>query len=235
MRNNLDYKQTDRTAINKARIVYYGLFSSLFAFSMDEENFEIINKAVDVLIENPIDESTAESLKKIRQFLHENGYDFLKKESDTIFFNPVNSCIPMTASYYFDNRDDGTKRVEMIDFILESKFRKNGDEFKENEDHIEFILLFIQKLIDEELAGDESSASLSKRIFQNILNDMINEFAQNLFSHKMSNIYKEVAIVLRSFSDFERLYLDIPPPVKIEQKNFARLKLQKEKQPRKCV
>ena len=226
----------DCAAINKVRIVYYGLFSSLFSFSIDMSDFENIIKSVEILSTNPIDEQTEKSLINIKRRLNKGGYEALKNESDKVFFSPTTTFVPMTASYYNEQRDGGKKRLEMMSYVLESKFRRNTDEYKEHEDHIEFIMVFIQKLINEELQGDVSAQILSKKIFINVLNGMIDEFSNNLFNHEKSQFYKQVVLALRSFTDFERLYLNIAQPKKEEVKNIAKLNVIDDKsQTRECV
>jgi TorA maturation chaperone TorD len=226
----------DNVAINKVRIVYYGLFSSFFAFSIDESDFKNIVDAVDILSTNPLDDQTEKSLKNIKRRLNKGGYDALKNESDKVFFSPTTIFVPMTASYYNEQRDGGNKRIEMMSYVLESKFRRNTDEYKEYEDHIEFVMLFIQKLINEELQGDLSAQMLSKKVFVNILNEMIDEFSNNLFNHEKSQLYKQIVLALRSFIDFERLYLNIAQPIKEEVKKRAKINvLEDDQQTRKCV
>ncbi len=226
----------ENTAVNKARIIYYGLFASLFSFSLEEENFEKIVQYVDILSTNPIDESTERALTNIKRRLNKGGYLALKKESDRIFYNPTTTFIPMTASYYIEQRDDGKKRIEMTNYVFESKFRRNSDEYKEHEDHIEFILLFIQKLIHEELAGDNSAPILAKKIFVHILNEIIDDFSLNLFNHETSFFYKQVALALNSFVDFERLYFNVQKPAETKADRLAKPNIKKEKQHSKeCI
>ncbi len=226
----------DSVAINKARIVYYGLFASFFSFSLGEENFENIMNSVEILSANPIDDQTDKALTNIKRRLGKGGYSALKSESDKVFYSPTTTFVPMTASYYIEQRDDGCKRVEMVSFVGESKFRRNSAEYKEHEDHIEFVLLFIQKLINEELQGDQDAKLLSKKVFANILNVMIDSFADNLFNHERSFIYKQVVLALRSFTEFERLYFNVVKPTQVEHSNTARPNITKDKkQERQCV
>lgn len=204
----------DNTAINKARIIYYGLFSSLFSFNMGKEKYETIVNAVDLLQQNPIDEQSEKALSNMKRRLAKGGYAALQNECDRVFYSPTTSLVPMTASYYHEQRDDGHKRVEMINYVLESKFRRNAETFKEHEDHIEFVMQFLQKLLNEEVQGDTAARHLSVKVFANILNGMVDEFADNLFRHKKSFFYKQVVLALRSFIDFERVYLNISKPEK---------------------
>ncbi|CAG37713.1 TorD/DmsD family molecular chaperone [Desulfotalea psychrophila] len=221
----------DLNSINKARTVYYGLFASLFAFNMSEDHFKNIVHSVDRLSNAPIDDQTGVALTLLKESLESGGYSGLKNENDMVFFSPTTSFTPMTASYYSEERDDGKKRVEMMNYVLQSKFRRNSDEYKENEDHIEFICLFMQKLIYDELQGEKHSQCLGKNIFKDILNDMLNPLCQRLAEHENSHIYGQVAIILKSFADIERLFFDINAPAIVDASRLAKpnIKLGKEK------
>lgn len=221
----------DYEAINKTRVVYYGLFASALAFDFTRQEFKVIKQAVNVLSKDPINATSAKALTAMTQFIETHGFKGLKNESDQVFFSPTTSLVPMTASFYFEKRDDGTQRVEMIDYIFRSTYRKNSDTFKENEDHIEFIFLFIQQLIKDELSGKDESAKLAKEVFTNILNGMIDRLTENIFKHEYSSFYKQTAILLESFIAVERLFLDIHKPVDTETKDMTRPGLRKGKLP----
>lgn len=228
----------DRDSINKARNVYYALFASLFAFSMDEDNYKNIICAIDILNKKPIDEQTASALNLMQERLQTLGFEGLKDESDLVFFSPTTSLVPMTSSYYSEQRDDGKKRVEMMNYVLQSKFRRNSTEYKENEDHIEFICLFMQQLIQDELQGETHSNCLAKNIFNDILNGMLDSLSEKLIAHEHSHLYREAAIVLQSFTNIERLFYSVNKPVEIDPSTLAKpnIKLQKEKKaPREMV
>jgi TorA maturation chaperone TorD len=202
----------DREAINKARIVYYGFFSAVFAFNLTRDTLSRAQEALDILSRDPVDEATERSLKEMRHFLRRGGYEALKDESDAVFFSPATAYIPMTASYYSEKRDDGAKRLEMMEYVFQSKYRKDSDAFKENEDHLEFILLFMQQLIIDETVGDPTTADLAFNVFAKILNEMIDGFVFNLFNHVKSRFYRQTAVVLYSFMEIERLFLGVEAP-----------------------
>lgn len=226
----------DNAAINKARIVYYGLFSSVFSFSMDKEKYEAIVSAVDILQQNPIDEQSEKALTNMKRRLTNGGYAALEKECDRVFYSPTTALVPMTASFYNEQRDDGRKRVEMINYVLESKFRRDADAYKEHEDHIEFVMQFLQKMIELELQGDRGARELEEKVFAHILNGMVDEFGDKLFSHEESFFYKQVVLALRSFIDLERIYLNIPQPEKQQKHSSGKLENTKGKQnERKCI
>ena len=218
--------------INRVREVYYGLFSALFKF-FDEKEYENIEKTIDLISENSIDKDSGDALKNMQKFLKEGGYEALKDESDKIFYSPVTSFVPVTASYYSEQRDDGKKHLEMIDYVLKSKFRRDTKVCKEHEDHIEFMMLFMQKLIEEELNGDENSALIQRDVFTNVLNEIIDEFSFNIYKHESSVFYKELAIVLRIFTQIERYVFGVDKPKSKEIQEVEKLNLTKIKEPAK--
>ena len=57
-----------------------------------------------------------------------------------------------------------------------------------------------------------------EELFKNIINPNIDEFIENLYEHKNSEIYKDVAVLLNEFIAFERVALNSPKPVKIDHK-----------------
>ncbi|MBP6324805.1 MAG: molecular chaperone TorD family protein [Sulfurospirillum sp.] len=207
----------NKEAINKARAVYYGLFASLLTFFDNPNDLKAIEKTIDLLAKNPLDEESSFALSNMQNLLITHGYAFLKEESDNVFFNPYSAYIPVTASFYLESRDDGQKRLEMVNYVLSSKFRRDTTKFKELEDHIGFIVLFLQKLIEEEIAGDTKSALLAREVFENILNPFVDMFIEALYAHESSIFYQECAVVMRSFIALERLYLQVQKPLQEEE------------------
>ncbi len=225
----------DRNSINKARMVYYRMFASLFAFKINGYHYENILNSIDLLKTNPVNKHTGRALELMKKELEGVGFEGLKDESDRVIFSPTTTYVPVTASYYAEERDDGRKRAEMMNLILQSKFRKNSEEYKENEDHIEFISLFMCELIRDELDGENRSGCLAKIIFANILNEMMEKMSERLFVHEHGKIYKQAGILLRSFADIERLFFNVSKPVLEATENLAKpnIKLRKEKKPQR--
>ncbi|MCI5121563.1 MAG: hypothetical protein D3908_10310 [Candidatus Electrothrix sp. AUS4] len=234
----------DTQNINKARIVYYGFFAAFFSFQLSEQHLGIIDRSIDILGQNPIDERTAKALANIKRKLKKGGYTALANESDRIFYSPATSFVPMTASYYTEQKDGGEKRLEMISYVAESTFRRNEEEYKEQEDHIEFVFIFLQKLIEEDLHGNTVCLALEKKIFKNILNGIIESFCQHLMTHEDSFIYRDVALALQSFMEFERLFLGIDAPQRTAEDLAGQIPAERKKRisqefhkksPRECV
>lgn len=204
----------DNISINKARATYYGLFSALVSFIENEDSYEKIYNTIDILSQNPLDEYSNNAFTSIKEFLEEKGYEGLKDENDSIFFSPSTAFIPLSASYYDECRDDGKKLIQMIDYVKQSKFRKNSTLYKDSEDNIGFILQFLNELIYSQLEEEKCSEIIIKEVFENILNNMIDDFIDQLYNHKSSNLYKHVAVLLTIFISVERSLLNITKPRK---------------------
>lgn len=203
----------DTVSINKARALYYGVFSTLFSFLNDEKKIEELQKNLELLKENALNEYAADAIENILVILEQKGKVALQQESDEIFFNPYSSFIAMSASYYDEQRDDGKMRMKMLEYVLHSKFRRDENNFKENEDHISFILEFIEKLLLESTKTEaKCSQELAKTVFKEVLNTFVDDFIASLYEHKSSYIYKEVAVVFQVFIELERTYLDVAKP-----------------------
>lgn len=226
----------DHQSISKARIIYYGVFASAFAFNFTRKEYDCIQQGIQHLLTSPMDHQSGLALSEMQKITDSKGFEGLKQESDQVFFSPTTTMLPTTASYYYEKRDDGSQRLMMIDYLLQSSFRKNSDEFKENEDHIEFIFLFIQRLIEDELNGNQKAAELAREVFTNILDGMIDQFRDNVFNHENSDFYRHVAVLLSSFMEMEREYLAIERQAATELKDMTRPGLRKEKKaPRRMV
>lgn len=201
----------DKQAINRARSAYYGLLSALFAFIDNGSDAKQILQMLNDIEKHAINPQTQESIKNIKSALQQKGLAALKKENTEIFFDPYGGHIPMTASYCLEQRDDGKMRILMLDYVLKSEFRRNEARFKENEDHIHFILEFMCALTSKNSSKNEE---IAKEVFSNVLNLFIDEIIVSVYEHKNAFIYKDVAIILKSFIELERIYLGVQKPKK---------------------
>ena len=86
----------NKEAINKARAVYYGLFASLLTFFDNPSDLGIIQKTIDVLAQNPLDEESKVAFSNMQNLLITGGYTLLKEESDKVFFGSYSAYIPVT-------------------------------------------------------------------------------------------------------------------------------------------
>ena len=207
----------DNQTINKARALYYNFFANFFVLSSKSENYFELIRLLNILKENPLDESSAEALDNISNLLDSSSNVDLIKEFDDLFHNPLNKKIRQTASFYDEGVESGKKRVEMIDFVAKTKLRRDENSYFEYEDSVGFIFSLMAELSDL-LADDQKEYENTVHcIFAQILNGFIDDFAKDIYEHDKSNIYKVLMVILHSFVEFERLYLEVSKPPKKEK------------------
>ncbi len=202
----------EKKEINRARALYYGLFSELFAFVLKDERYIKTLDLIELLSKNPLDENSKTAFKNMKNIIDSKGFKFLEDEYDALFYDLSSDPVPTTASFYNEDRDDGKKRLLMVNYLLQSKYRKDDKKFTDLEDDIGFIFSLMQKLIEDEVKEDEKSAFLEKEIFKNVLNEFVDEFIENVYMHENSVFYQEAVILLKIFIEFERVFLDIQKP-----------------------
>lgn len=202
----------NKRELNPARALYYGLFSKLFVFTTKEDRYEGLVEIIDILIENPIDNNSQEALKEIKEFIIVGGDSALIKEYDELFNSPAGQTVRTTASIYCDGVESGTKTLEVKKFLAKTRIRRNEESFKETEDSVGFLMTFMYELIELIIMGEESYGTVQHCVFVEILNEFIDEFIENLYENEASNVYRSVAVVLNTFTSFERLYFDVQKP-----------------------
>ncbi len=208
----------DKASVNPARSLYYGLFSKLFVFSEDEKRFDGVSEILAVFIENPIDDASRDACVELKFFIDNKGNDSLSDEYDLIFNVPSGDIVRTTASYYDEGFESGKKLVEVKNFLAKTKIRRDEDHYKESEDSIGFLVTFMHELIELIIKGEDEYDNLQHCLFKEVLNEFLDEFIQNLYTNKNAVAYKEVAILLNSFLEFERLYFQVSKPKQKEKK-----------------
>ena len=199
--------------INKARAVYYSLFSHLFVYSANTEQYLQLINMVDRLIQSPLDDTSCEALKRIKAQLDPMSNVKLVQEFDDLFHNPFSSTIRTTASFYDEKVESGKKRVQMLDFLTKTRIRRDEKSYTDLEDSVAFILTLMAELLELVAEGQEQYKTLTHCIFADVLNDFVDEFARDVYEHENAKIFKDVIIVLQAFVSFERLYLEVSKPV----------------------
>ena len=202
----------DKSTLNPARSLYYGLFSKMLVFTTRPDRYDGVREALDVLIDNPLDNRSADALRSLRDFIDAEGEEGLIQEYDAIFHVPIGPTVRTTASYYLEGFESGMKTVEVRNFLAKTRIRRNEEEYKEPEDSIGFLMTFMYELIELIMAGGESYVSLHTCLFDDIINPFIDVFTERLYEHEAADAYRSLAVVLRAFMTFERLYFDVPAP-----------------------
>jgi len=202
----------DKNSINKARALYYNLFENFFVVSSKSENYFELIRLINVLKENPLDQLSGASLNKISEMLDPTSNVKLVQEYDDLFHNPLTKKIRTTASFYDEGVESGKKRVEMIQFVAKTKLRRDEKNFFEYEDSVGFIFALMASLCDAVANGNKEYENTVHCIFAQIINEFIDDFAKDVYEHEKSNVFRELMVVLHSFVEFERLYLEVSKP-----------------------
>jgi len=198
--------------INKARALYYGMFSRCFVFTTDNKRyFELVN-IIDTLSENPLDKMSEQAFSNIKDKIKSDSNIPFMVEFDEIFHSPQTHTIRTTASYYDENIESGKKRVEMQNFLAKTKIRRDEKTYTDYEDHIGFIFAVMSELCELIANGEEQYKNTAHCIFEQILNDFIDEFSKELYEHESADIFKNIVVILKSFTEFERIYLEVSAP-----------------------
>ena len=100
----------------------------------------------------------------------------------------------------------------MRKILARTDIRRDEAKFKENEDNVGFVFTLMSEFIARE--GElELYGELEEQLFKEIINPNIDEFINDLFNHESSEIYKDVAVLLQGFIEFERVVLSAPRPI----------------------
>lgn len=204
----------DNQSINKARALYYNLFANFFVPSKELDKYLALVNLVDVLKQNPIDTQSGEAFENIYNQLDSTSNVKLLMEYDDLFHNPTTKRVRHTASFFDEGFESGKKRVEMINFVAKTKIRRDEKNFFEYEDSVGFLFTFMSVLCDNIANGESEYENTVHCVFAQILNDFIDEFAKEVFEHESAKVYKDLMVVLNSFIELERLYLEVPKPIK---------------------
>lgn len=205
--------------ISASRAAYYGILSKFFIYQDNlSERYFALKETLPILAENPLDDESKKALQRMATFFQtEENEKLIAEEFDKIFYVPDVKTLRNTASYYDDGIEGGKKQLEVKSFLAKTKIRRNEKYFKETEDSVGFILLFMYELIELIRQGNKEYENIEHCFFVQILNPFIDSFANDLFNHPNSNYYKDVAIILNSFMDFERVLFEVTKPKLIDK------------------
>lgn len=224
-------------AINKARALYYNLFANFFVTSKELDKYLSLVTLVNILKDNPLDTESGKALLNISNLLDPLSNASLVQEFDDLFHNPITKKVRHTASYYDEGVESGRKRVEMIQFVAKTKLRRDEKNYFEYEDSVGFIFSLMAELTDLISKEEKEYENTVHCIFDQILNEFIDDFAKEIYEHDSANIYRELMIVLHSFVAFERLYLEVSKPktkVKIEKNSCEVEEISEEEKERRA-
>lgn len=188
--------------INLARSYFYEFLAYPLFFDEKMSGFERFKEQAKFLANSPISD---ENLSDFDEILNASAREF-KAEQNAVLFNFGYGNVPLSASFYDEGRDDGRKRLAVIEILKKTKYRRDSDKFGGSEDYLGFIFKLSATLLQEK------NTDLANELFEKITNDFADEFIKLLKNHKSAKILKSYAKICESFIELERNILGLKAP-----------------------
>ncbi|ORI04447.1 TorD/DmsD family molecular chaperone [Campylobacter concisus] len=202
---------TSKGEFAAGRGLYYSLFSRFFVFSQEADRFSGVNAMLGLASAHALNEESAAAIMRIQVKFDEKNSQNLADEFDEIF-HALPSPLRNSLSYYDEGYEVGHACAKVRKILARTDIRRDEAKFKENEDNVGFVFALMSEFIARE-SELELYGELEEQLFKEIINPNIDEFIENLFNHKSSEIYKDVAVLLQGFIEFERVVLSAPRPI----------------------
>ena len=202
---------TSKGEFAAGRGLYYSLFSRFFVFSQDADRFSGVNAMLGLASAHALNEESAAAIMRIQVKFDEENSQNLADEFDEIF-HALPSPLRNSLSYYDEGYEVGHACAKVRKILARTDIRRDEAKFKENEDNVGFVFALMSEFIARE-SELELYGELEEQLFKEIINPNIEEFLENLFNHESSEIYKDVAVLLQGFIEFERVVLSAPRPI----------------------
>ncbi|QPH87645.1 TorD/DmsD family molecular chaperone [Campylobacter concisus] len=202
---------TSKGEFAAGRGLYYSLFSRFFVFSQDADRFAGVNAMLGLAAAHALNEESAAAIMRIQAKFDEKNPQNLVDEFDEIFHAPP-SPLRNSLSYYDEGYEVGHACAKVRKILARTDLRRDEAKFKENEDNVGFLFALMSEFIARE-SELELYGELEEQLFKEVINPNVDEFIESLFNHESSEIYKDVAVLLQGFIEFERVVLSAPRPV----------------------
>ena len=202
---------TSKGEFAAGRGLYYSLFSRFFVFSQDADRFSGVNAMLGLASAHALNEESAAAIMRIQAKFDEKNPQNLADEFDEIF-HALPSPLRNSLSYYDEGYEVGHACAKVRKILARTDLRRDEAKFKENEDNVGFVFALMSEFIARE-SELELYGELEEQLFKEIINPNIDEFINDLFDHESSEVYKDVAVLLQGFIEFERVVLSAPRPI----------------------
>ena len=202
---------TSKGEFAAGRGLYYSLFSRFFVFSQGADRFAGVNAMLGLAAAHALNEESAAAIMRIQAKFDEKNPQNLVDEFDEIFHAPP-SPLRNSLSYYDEGYEVGHACAKVRKILACTDLRRDEAKFKESEDNVGFVLALMSEFIARE-SELELYGELEEQLFKEIINPNIDEFINDLFNHESSEVYKDVAVLLQGFIEFERVVLSAPRPI----------------------
>ncbi|DAB33747.1 MAG TPA: hypothetical protein CFH82_08710 [Sulfurospirillum sp. UBA12182] len=189
--------------INQARVVFYDFFAGVFLRNLLSGREEVIKKQLQALGSTPLDDYTQKSFQILQTQLEQDGIKNLMHEYDEVFEVPLSGEVVFPyISHYKNGCLNGEILVDIRQAVKALPIRANSEIFKETEDHLGFLFLMMRYCIEEGKYEENE-----KEIFSFYINPYVSKFIADIIENSKSNLYKEIALILKSFMEFEASYV----------------------------
>ena len=202
---------TSKGEFAAGRGLYYSLFSRFFVFSQGADRFSGVNAMLGLASAHALNEESAAAIMRIQAKFDEKNPQNLADEFDEIF-HALPSPLRNSLSYYDEGYEVGHACAKVRKILARTDLRRDEAKFKENEDNVGFVFALMSEFIARE-SELELYGELEEQLFKEIINPNIDEFINDLFNHESSEVYKDVAVLLQGFIEFERVVLNAPRPI----------------------
>ena len=202
---------TSKGEFAAGRGLYYSLFSRFFVFSQEADRFSGVNAMLGLASAHALNEESADAIMRIQARFDEKNPQNLADEFDEIF-HALPSPLRNSLSYYDEGYEVGHACAKVRKILARTDLRRDEAKFKENEDNVGFVFALMSEFIARE-SERELYGELEEQLFKEIINPNIDEFINDLFNHESSEVYKDVAVLLQGFIEFERVVLSAPRPI----------------------
>ena len=195
------------TEIDKARLFLYNILSLLFVEEYVKNNVDKVVQDLETLACNSFSEDVSKACLEILKYLKENGFDKLYLDYQDLFIVPFGEYIPLSASWYHEQREGGYMQIKVRDILAKTKIRKDEKSFTAPEDHYGFIFTLSAYLLEQQIK-EEINEDLQKELFKEVINLYCDELFYKLIGSS-SKIYSQVGVILGNIGNVERVYLEI--------------------------
>lgn len=184
--------------IDNGRALYYGFLGNFLDFNTIATHKNDLKEALSFMLKSPLDD--VKPLQNLHDFLSRDDFVKAYNESYTKVF--LFDKVPLFYSSY----KDPSKGVQGKDYLFLKQYLskypyKIRKDFKESEEHLGFLLLFMHYLIINKY---------DKKKQKNFLNSYLRVSILGLIK-KLSlqeNIWKDYASILQSFYSFDSEFLN---------------------------
>lgn len=216
---SFDLPQSENLA--QARALYYDFFAGIFLFELLESRAEIIMRQIEILQSNPLEDSNVADFGALKREIAANGITNIMREYQGAFLLPFTpykkgdamprrrkgeiptapkTQIMLYLSHYTDGCLNASGLLKARQIVKKSSFRLNNAEFKESEEHLGFLLLFMRYLV---LSAEARDKNLAQEAIKELILPLGNAVSEAILVRDDLRFYPCVARILRSFLEAE--------------------------------